>query len=75
MRIQVRVIPRARQRAVEEAPDGSLRVKVTEPADEGRANAAVIEALAEHFGLPRRLVAIVRGAKSRQKLVEILPHP
>jgi uncharacterized protein YggU (UPF0235/DUF167 family) len=44
---------------------------VTEPADGGRANAAVIEALAKHFGVPRRLVTIVRGARSRQKLVEI----
>jgi len=57
---------------VEAAQDGTLRVRVTEPAEGGRANAAVIDLLAEHFKVPRRAVSILQGEKSRQKLVEIL---
>ena len=72
MRIRVRVIPRAGKTGIEQLADGSFRVRVTEPAEGGRANAAVIEALAEHFGVPKRAVTILQGMASRSKLVEIL---
>ena len=45
MRLQVRVTPRTRKPGIETAGDGTLVVKVREPAEDGRANAAVIEAL------------------------------
>ena len=71
-RLQVRVTPRARSSSIETSPDGTLLVKVREPAEDGRANAAVVKALAEHFGVPKRAVVIVRGLASRQKVVEVL---
>jgi uncharacterized protein len=72
MRIIVTVIPRARRPHVEPLEDGGLRVAVTAPPHEGRANAAVIAALAEHFHVPRSRVRIVRGETSRRKVVEII---
>jgi uncharacterized protein (TIGR00251 family) len=72
MRLKVRVIPRAKRAVVEAASDGGLRVRVTQPPEDGRANAAVIELVAQHFGVPKRAVTIVRGTTSRQKVVEIL---
>lgn len=74
-RYEVRVIPRARRRAVESGGGGALTVRVTEPPEDGRANAAVLEALAEHFGVPRRRVVLVRGATGRRKVIEVLPEP
>ena len=71
MRIHVRVTPRAKRASLDTQSDGTIVVKVTAPADDGRANAAVIEALAEHFGVPKRRVVIVQGLRSRRKLVEI----
>lgn len=71
MRLQIRVTPRARQPAVSTADDGSLVVKVRAPAEDGRANEAVVEALAAHFGVSKRAVSIVRGHSSRRKLVEV----
>ncbi|MCM8794865.1 MAG: DUF167 domain-containing protein [Candidatus Omnitrophica bacterium] len=71
MKIQVKVCACARTKGIFPTPDGGLTVKVTEPAKEGRANAAVIEMLARHFGLPRGAVRIVRGETSRRKLIEI----
>jgi len=44
---------------------------VAAPPREGQANAAVVAALAEHFGVPRSQVRIIRGAGSRHKIVEI----
>ena len=72
MRIIVTVIPRARRPYVEPLEDGGLRVAVTAPPHEGRANAAVIAALAEHFHIPRSRVRILRGGTSRRKVVEII---
>ena len=71
MRLHVRVTPHAKHRRIDAGPDGTLVVSVTEPAEDGRANAAVIEALAVHFGVPRRTITIVRGHTSRSKLIEI----
>ncbi|MDP3722547.1 MAG: DUF167 domain-containing protein [Candidatus Omnitrophota bacterium] len=72
MRIRVKVIPKAKKSGIEPLPDGGLRVRVVAPAEGGRANTAVIEALAEHFGVPRRSVTILQGATHRTKLVEII---
>ncbi|MFC1568491.1 DUF167 domain-containing protein [Candidatus Margulisiibacteriota bacterium] len=70
MRYTVKVIPRARaNRVVEE--QGRLKVHLTAPPVEGKANQALIEVLAGHFGVKKQQVRIVRGKKSRQKVVEI----
>jgi len=71
MRIQVKVTPRAKRPGIETATDGTLVVKVREPAEDGRANAALVEALAEYFGVARGGVSIVHGHTSRRKLIEI----
>ena len=47
MRLTVRVTPRARQRRLEQAANGTWRALGPEPPEDGRANAAVIEFLAE----------------------------
>jgi hypothetical protein len=70
MRLNVRVIPHARQdRIVEEG--NRLKVYLTAPAIEGKANKALVELLAEHFKLKRNRVRVLRGEKSRDKIVEI----
>ncbi len=71
MRVTVKVVPRARRAAVEPLADGGFRVAVTAPAHEGRANEAVVDALAAYFGVPRSKVRIVLGRTARRKVVEI----
>jgi uncharacterized protein (TIGR00251 family) len=56
---------------VEKLPDGTYRVAVNAPPREGRANDEVIEALADHFGVRKADIRIVRGAFGRKKVVEI----
>jgi len=48
-----------------------LIVRVVEPAVDGRANRACVDALAAALGVPRRAVRIVAGAGSRSKVVEV----
>ena len=45
---------------------------MTAPALEGRANEALIDVLSEHFGVKRSTIEIVKGLKSRYKIVNIL---
>ena len=71
MRVEVRVVPRARRRGVERGSDGTLTVRVSQPPEDGRANAAVQAALAEYFRVPHSAVRIVRGATSRRKLIDV----
>lgn len=69
--IDVQVVPRAARAAVGPAVGERLRVAVTAPPVDGAANAAVVEALAEAFAVPRRAVEIVRGETGRRKTVRI----
>ena len=71
MRIEVWVKPRAKKTEVEKQADGKFVVKVKEPANEGKANQAVIEVLAKYFAIPKQAVTIVRGRTSRNKLIEV----
>jgi uncharacterized protein len=48
-----------------------IKVRITARAVHGKANEALIEFLAAHFGVPRRCVTIISGAKSRTKRVAI----
>ena len=50
---------------------GRLKVRLAARAVDGKANEALIEFLASHYGVPKRNVHIVSGLKSRQKRVEI----
>jgi len=72
MKIFVRVKPRARQKKIERVGKNQYVVSVKEPPQEGKANYALIKALAEYFGVPRTQIKILRGVTSRQKCVEIL---
>ncbi|WP_029032708.1 DUF167 domain-containing protein [Salinarimonas rosea] len=74
-RLVVRVTPKAsaaRITAERDADGGlALRVAVTAPPEDGKANAAVIALLAAALGLPRSALAIVRGETARTKTIRI----
>ena len=67
----VRVVPRASRDAIEGEYQGALKVRLTAPPVEDRANDALVRLLAERLKVPRSAVRIVAGEKSRMKRVEI----
>lgn len=71
MRVEIYVRPSASETVVGGEYDGALVVRVVEPADAGRATSAALRAVADALAVPRRAVALVRGATARRKLVEI----
>lgn len=72
MKIEVHAKPGAREDLVEKVDETHYLVAVKEPPVEGRANAAIIRALAGHFGVAISCVRIMTGHTSRQKVVEIV---
>ncbi len=71
MKIHIRVKPSSKTDEIIEEGD-RYTVKVKEPPIEGRANAAVIRLLARHMGVPEARLRITRGARSKNKVVEVL---
>jgi len=67
--LSVKVQPQAHKRKVEKISPSEYKVCVFSPPSKGKANREVIETLASHFNLPPSRVKILRGEKSRQKLV------
>ncbi len=72
----IKVTPRARREGIEAVgPDGALRVKVTAPPEDGKANTAVIVILAQAWDVPKSSLSIVSGHASRQKRVHVRGAP
>ncbi len=71
MIINLRVIPGAKKNLIKEET-GRLKVWINAPAADGKANNQVIELLAEHFQVKKNCIRIIRGVRSREKIVEIL---
>lgn len=66
MKLEVKVVPNAKRNEIK-----GEKIYLNAPAIEGKANEALVEFLAEHYGVKRRQVRIIKGLKSRSKVVEI----
>jgi len=71
MKITVKVKTKVKEERVEKVGDNVFVVWVREPAEKGKANSAVIKAIAKHFKIPQSNVQIASGLSSRQKIVII----
>ena len=70
MKIRVEVKPNAKVPGVEPVED-HLVVRVKEPPKEGKANQAVIRAVAQYYGVAPSDVRLVVGAAGRHKVIEV----
>ena len=70
MQINVKVIAGARKNLVKRMPEGMV-VYLTAPAVDGKANKALIGALAEEFDVAKSRIEIIKGLKSRHKTIKI----
>lgn len=69
--IAVHVQPGAKRSSVAGLHGERLKLRIAAPPVEGRANAAVVEFISEQLRVPRALVTIARGERSRDKVVEV----
>lgn len=63
--------PDAMEAYVKKIDETHYEVSVREPPVQGRANRAIIAAIAEHFHVGRAQVRIISGWTSRQKVVDV----
>ncbi len=71
--LAVRVTPRAsRNEIVEVLSDGTVKVHITAPPVEGKANEALVEFLAEVLDVSPSRIEVVAGAGGRDKLISVL---
>ena len=71
--LAIRVTPRAsRNEIVEILADGTVKIRLTAPPVEGKANEALIKFLADILGVAQSRIEIVAGANGKDKLVSIL---
>ena len=69
--VQVQVQPRASREAVAGVIGDHLKIRLTAPPLEGRANSDLIVLLAKLFGVSKNRVTLLRGATSRRKQLRI----
>lgn len=69
--ISVKVITRAKFALVIEDLEGNLKVKVKSPPINNKANHEVIELLADYYKVPKDQIQIIKGLKSKQKVIRI----
>lgn len=70
-RLAVRVTPGARTEGLA-VSEGALQAKVRAKPQDGAANAAVMRLVAKALGLPMSRVELLRGDRSRDKLLKIM---
>ncbi|MCW5873391.1 MAG: DUF167 domain-containing protein [Anaerolineales bacterium] len=71
--LAIRVTPRAsRNEIVEILPDHTIKIRLTAPPVDGKANEALIEFLAKVLAVPKTRIDIVAGQTGRDKLVTIV---
>lgn len=72
MTLQIKVTPRAPKTELAGAmADGTLKIRVAAPPDQGKANAELIRFLASHYGVSESDITILSGQTSTRKLVRV----
>lgn len=74
-RIELKVIARAKKEGIEKTGEDSYKIKVTTAPEKGKANAKIIELLAEEFGIRKQNITIISGLASNRKVVELTYPP
>ncbi len=70
MTIEIKVIPGAKKNLYKEE-NGQVKVYLTAPPVDGKANDALCEFLSEHFGVRPSSIEIIKGLKSRKKVIKM----
>jgi uncharacterized protein (TIGR00251 family) len=69
--LSVKVQPRASKNSIESTVGNELRIKVTAAPVDSAANEALVRYLSEALDIPRNRIEILRGHKSRHKIVKL----
>jgi uncharacterized protein (TIGR00251 family) len=68
---EVRVVPRSRRDEITGLYGEALKIRLTAPPVDGKANRALVELLADRLSVPRAAIEIISGHASRHKVVRV----
>lgn len=69
--LRCRVQPRASQDGFAGFLDGMLRIRITAPPVDGKANTHLVKFLSQEFGVPKRQIHLLQGQTGRQKKIRV----
>lgn len=69
--IKIKLLPRSSKNQIIGKEGDTLKVKVTSPPVDGKANEALIELLAKRLGVSKSNIKIISGRRSKLKTVQI----
>jgi uncharacterized protein len=69
--LEIYAQPGAKRSEVAGVHGDAVKMRIAAPALEGKANAALLAFVAEIFGVPRKNVTLIHGARGRRKTVRI----
>ena len=72
MKFFIKVKPNSKEPRIEKISQNQLTLWVRAPAQEGKANKGVVEALSEYFSLAKNRITIIKGKNSKSKVVEVI---
>lgn len=72
VRLHLFIQPKASKNEVVGPHNGEIKIKITAPPIDGRANEGLIEYLSEHFKTAKRNITLVKGETGRHKVVDII---
>lgn len=72
VRLHLFIQPKSSKNEVVGPHNGELKIKITAPPIDGRANEGLIEFLSDYFDIPKRAVVLVKGDTGRHKTVDLL---
>ena len=70
-RIGITVHPNSKSETIVKSAENEYRAAVREAARDGKANTALMDLLARHFGVPKSTIKILRGHKARRKIIAL----
>lgn len=72
MRLEVKVITRAKKEEIEKISENSYKIKVSLPPEKLKANKRVIELLSKELNIKKQNIRIILGETSSKKIIEIV---
>ena len=71
MKLFIKAIPKASKDQIIKIDESNLKIKTNKPPEDGKANEAVIEILANYLNVKKNQIKIISGINSQKKIIQI----
>lgn len=70
--ISIKVKPKSKKEFIKKIQDNHFEVAVHSPPEDGKANTRLVELMSDYFNVPKKNISIIKGEKSRNKVIKIV---